>query len=624
MVMKTPVMLFKKLLRRFLPAALIAVTLAGWVPLTHVSAAPPDAYWVGGTGNWTDATNHWAVASGGAPGAGNTPDATTNTHFDVNSFSGASQSVTLDAAANCQDMDWTGATNTPTLTASVSGINLTVNGNATFIAAMSITGIIGVLDDGLAMTGGTLTTNGLNLAFNFLSFVTGTTIFADNVTTATQIFLTSGTLNTNGKTLNSGSFQTAGAGAKTLTLGVSILNVTKWDMVTGGGAVTLTANTATINVSGTGVFAGGNIATYNNINLNGTAHTVSGAFTAAAFSLASGTTQTITFTDATTYTAAAFTLSGSSGHVHTLQGSGVGGWTLSQAAGTVNADYISISRSTAGGGATFNAVGVSVNGGNNVGWNFPQTVSSQAATGVTMDKDGVTGGTFNGTLTDLGGAPASTTVRFDYGLTAAYGSATADVAKTTAGAYTATIPVGLTPGQTYHFRASTTNGTPSTAVGADQPFTFTMPTVTTGTATNVAAHNVTLNGNLTALGVASNTNIFFQYGLTAAYGSTTAIQVKAAPTAISATVSGLSLGQTYHYRAVAQNGAVTSVGADQTATLADSASRDLIDNLLRVVLAAAILIGVVISTGLDPKKMLVGAVVGLLCYALIAALLGIL
>jgi len=47
-----------------------------------------DYYWVGGAGNWSDATNHWATSSGGSPGAGNVPTSIDAVHFDSNSGSG--------------------------------------------------------------------------------------------------------------------------------------------------------------------------------------------------------------------------------------------------------------------------------------------------------------------------------------------------------------------------------------------------------------------------------------------------------------------------------------------------------------------------------------------------------
>jgi hypothetical protein len=78
--------------------------------------------------------------------------------------------------------------------------------------------------------------------------------------------------------------------------------------------MTLTANTSTINVTGTGAFAGGNITTYNTINLNGTAHTVSGAFTCLTLRR-TGTatkTDTVTFTSGTTVTCTNFAMIGNS------------------------------------------------------------------------------------------------------------------------------------------------------------------------------------------------------------------------------------------------------------------------------------------------------------------------
>ena len=38
--------------------------------LTGLQAEAADHFWVGGPGDWSDAANHWANASGGAPGSG--------------------------------------------------------------------------------------------------------------------------------------------------------------------------------------------------------------------------------------------------------------------------------------------------------------------------------------------------------------------------------------------------------------------------------------------------------------------------------------------------------------------------------------------------------------------------
>ena len=61
-------------------------------------------YWVGGSGNWGDAANHWAASSGGSANASNLPTIEDNVYFDANSFD-ASGTITLDISANCKNFD---------------------------------------------------------------------------------------------------------------------------------------------------------------------------------------------------------------------------------------------------------------------------------------------------------------------------------------------------------------------------------------------------------------------------------------------------------------------------------------------------------------------------------------
>lgn len=84
----------------------------------------------------------------------------------------------------------------------------------------------------------------------------------------------------------------------------------------------------------------------------------------------------------------------------------------------------------------------------------------------------------------------------------------------------------------------------------------------------VAATSATLHGTVLTEAAASAT---FQYGTTAAYGTTTpAVALAYAPAAqaVAANVAGLAAGTTYHYRVVAHNAGGTSYGADQTFTTA--------------------------------------------------------
>ncbi len=77
-----------------------------------LDAAGQNIYWVGNTGNWAD-QNNWSYQSGGAGGAC-VPSPADNVFFDVNSFSAASQVVTIDIAeAFCKSMNWTGSLYNP-------------------------------------------------------------------------------------------------------------------------------------------------------------------------------------------------------------------------------------------------------------------------------------------------------------------------------------------------------------------------------------------------------------------------------------------------------------------------------------------------------------------------------
>jgi hypothetical protein len=161
----------------------------------------------------------------------------------------------------------------------------------------------------------------------------------------------------------------------------------------------------------------------------------------------------------------------------------------------------------------------------------------------------------------------NTTVRFQYGRTTSYGSATANQTKT--GNTTQNVAAnisGLTAGTTYHFRIVATNSG-GTRHGSDRTFTTKgPPVVTTNAATNVELRSATLNGSINPRGL--NTTVFFQYGRTTNYRSTTANQTKRGNTTqnVAANISGLTAGTTYHFRIVATNRYFTRYGSDRTFT----------------------------------------------------------
>jgi phosphodiesterase/alkaline phosphatase D-like protein len=164
----------------------------------------------------------------------------------------------------------------------------------------------------------------------------------------------------------------------------------------------------------------------------------------------------------------------------------------------------------------------------------------------------------------------TTTVTFEYGTTVAYGSSIAAVPSPVTGSantdVTATIS-GLTFNTTYHYRVVATNSN-GTTNGLDMTFKTSLnPTATTGTAVNILASTATVNG----IGNANSSawSAGFQYGTTVAYGSTasgTPSSVSGSDdTPFSATLTGLTPGTTYHYRAMLYSG-MSYYGSDQTFT----------------------------------------------------------
>jgi hypothetical protein len=154
---------------------------------------------------------------------------------------------------------------------------------------------------------------------------------------------------------------------------------------------------------------------------------------------------------------------------------------------------------------------------------------------------------------------------FQYGpsTNAAYGNQTAS---RSAGAGTGTHAVaasltGLAPSTSYHFRivASSSAGT---TYGGDGTFNTTaIPAVVTIAASHVTSNSASLNATVNPEGL--STKWYFEYGLTAAYGTKThAATIPAGPNFVSVTqaVANLNAVGSYHYRIVAVNSAGTAYG----------------------------------------------------------------
>ena len=102
----------------------------------------PKYYWVGGSGDWTDINTHWSKSSGGNSFHTTLPNQFSTVIFDVNSFPSTGAIVNMDVAnVSIRSMDWSTATNTPTLNLMAAGTQgefIEVSGSVSFTTAMII------------------------------------------------------------------------------------------------------------------------------------------------------------------------------------------------------------------------------------------------------------------------------------------------------------------------------------------------------------------------------------------------------------------------------------------------------------------------------------------------------
>jgi hypothetical protein len=111
-----------------------------------------------------------------------------------------------------------------------------------------------------------------------------------------------------------------------------------------------------------------------------------------------------------------------------------------------------------------------------------------------------------------------------------------------------------------------------TTYGGDQSFVTTAqaPTAQTQAATLITASSATLNSYVDPAG--ASTTIYYQYGLTTSYGSTTITgNIGTSAGNYGTSISSLSPGTIYHFRIVAYNSGGTTYGGDMSFTTTSSA-----------------------------------------------------
>ena len=157
-------------------------------------------YWVGGSGDWNDAS-HWSLTPGGTGGAC-VPTVNDDVFFDAQSFTSGNSTVTTTGNIYAKNMDWTGATNSPIFNESeifgfeiwgnlVMNPAVTMNANANFLGSTNTT----INTNGSTLGNFDITVNKLNGSLSLG--------LNDNLLNPlTNILMQRGTFNAANRTLN--------------------------------------------------------------------------------------------------------------------------------------------------------------------------------------------------------------------------------------------------------------------------------------------------------------------------------------------------------------------------------------------------------------------------------------
>ena len=367
-------------------------------------------YWVGGTGGWSTVAE-WANSSGGSASSGRVPLPQDDAVFDANSFSAGSQTVTLNMPREGKNINWTGATNSPTWGLNV---NSTIYGSLTLISTMTLNGTTTFTMEGRSAFTWTSAGKTIANAIN-VQMVGGSLTIQDALITTKAGTLTNGTWNFNNFNSQFTTFTVSGAATRTITLGSGTMELNGTAAVsfnaTTSTNLTVTPTTGTIkfvntNNNGDTFFGGGK--TWGTVWFSRGASTsnnlISGSNTFASIKDTGTAAHNLLFQSNTTQTVTTWSVSGTSGNVITINTNSstqvhnlvkVGG-------GVISSDYLNIQHSVATPSSTWYAGTNSTNNQSvataGSGWNFSAPVSLATKFMILNPTDDVVGNTITVTV----------------------------------------------------------------------------------------------------------------------------------------------------------------------------------------------------------------------------------
>ncbi len=327
-------------------------------------------FWVGNSGNWTD-TAHWSATSGGAGGV-SAPTISDAAILDVNSFSIASQTLTINTNVAALSFTCTGV-NASTVLLSGASSKLTVAGSFILDATLILTTDTGLSSIILSADSG-----------SFVIDQAGAVIKTPNLTLSASSLLTPSTW-TLSSDLHLESFNgslSAGSGTWTIS-GIDSSNLMYFAIATGGAGSNpvVNAETSTIifeDLSVSIFSAGFDVripVAFNAVIISGTM-SISSTQNLSFNSLTLNPGITVDIYPDLLYTIGNFSAIGTALNPIVLVSDSPGTqYTL--LATTANVSYVDVTDSHASGDVPFQDIVGGVDGGNNTNWCFPDHCSQQ-------------------------------------------------------------------------------------------------------------------------------------------------------------------------------------------------------------------------------------------------------